>query len=439
MSQVLSTFLVLSCFSFLRIGMAEKYTNFKVRNVQSPQEELNERQRGLFALKLTFSKEGQPVDLPSFQLQIFPTAGNLTLDSELSVEQAIEDYLRTYFKTLYPNLDDDDDDETPQFNSIEVDVTGMRPVTSEDTRHGRRLQRQGTEFNVQTIMRFNDGIFPEYGALEESMQDAMFNNFNEFLTSFLPLYSTEELSGVDSGNYISGFTDPPTLSPSMVPTDSRGIISEINSNIPVNVQNTWGINPIYPAVICGGAVFILTALWLSYRRKRIADADMDALSGIDHISVDFDGRQEALDLERQRHRQQRKLRKTQEYSEEDKERQIEEESPRKENRKRPWHISGEQVQSYSMEDGRTTVHITPEGATYADESKTELPMIINVASSMSGVSYRDDGHDLMSTPTGSSEYMNSSAVRYPSEGQRRPLPSMRRGGAEFGLSRGDLY
>lgn len=446
-------------------AMATSNSAFRVRNVQGRQEELSGRRRKLFLLAMTFSQEGEPIDLPAFRFQVFPTNGTLTTENALEMERALEDYLKSYFGLLFPQTNEEVDG-TPQFVSVDVSIQNMSPVTSDETRR-RQLQRQGTEFNILTTLRFVDSTFPAYGVLNSTMQDAMVNNFDQFLTSFLPYYATTDLADIDSGKYISGFTDPPTFKPTAAPTavvNTRGSISEVNENlVPADDQGNKFLNPIYPAVICGVAVFILTAIWLSYRRKKGDDYETgaDDLSDIEHVSVDFDGRQEALEMERERlakhRREQEELERQQQEMLKQKEITA---LPDTKNRKRPWHITGGPVQSVDMNDGKTRIYVQPGRATYADVRRIETPMILNAASSTSIGSFIDDGSDLALNPTASWEVNPSeswdqnptssweenpstswedSTSRSRHEDHRIPLPSMGRGGARFGMQRGERY
>ena len=486
----------------------------QARHAVAAQTEPDDMQRKLFNLGVSY-QTNSPIDLPPFQIQLFPTPGDLQLASKLAVEKSIDDYLTAYFGISYPDLEVDDSS-TPQFYSANAQIKGTRPVTSNATRL-RKLSIEGTEFDVSAVLRFRDSVFPDYQAMKAIMQDAMANNFSSFLKHFLPTYATPEIQGVDSGYYISGFTNPPSSSPTAAPTAAptagtslshgSGSLSQSNKSIPVNVKgNGGGINPIYPAIGCGVIVFILTALWLSYRRKRVNDCEMDDWSDIDHVSVDFDGRQEALEVEQER---QRKHLEEQERLEQEEQQAIQRnEKAREENsRKRPWNILGRHVQNVPMGDGRTTIHMG--SPSNADEAQTQTPIILNAASNMSGASFHDDGRDLTLNPTGSSErdhpreqewieegdeeqngrrkynsrknnrrnrqseyseghvqtvpmadgrttiHIHADSVSegddesdydlslnptestedFSSRGQRLPLPSMRRGGVEFGMSR----
>ncbi len=451
-------------------SVTSQETVFRVRNLHGHREVLNERQREIFELQLTFSKEGDPIDLPMFYLQVFPTPIPLDVDSEMGMERALADFFKIYFDVKYPQLEDDIETSSPQFNSATVDIVEMRTITSQNTRN-RKLQRQGTEFDIRTVLRFDYGVFPDYAQLKDDIQ-SVFDDFNLFLTDFLPAYTTTSLQLIDSGLYISGFTDPPTTSPtttippSAPPTadTARNTVSEINQNAQINKKNGDGLGGIYPALICGVIVFLLTVLWLSYGRRKVADIESDEYSvptAAGHISVDFDGRQEALDLEKDRHFQHQMQQEIlEQYQNEEIAQQLR--TTKRKNHKRPWHISGGHIQSERMEDGRTTIHISPEMAedahdAYEDEDEDEKDVddadsadnaddtkqstsrkhrdgavIYNVASSMEDSSYYDNGRSLFCA-TGSSDFFGDSSVRYSQvQQQRTPLPSMSKGDAEFG-------
>lgn len=378
------------------------------------------------------------------------------------MEAALDDYLTAYFKGLYPELDTDPVDGAPQFLSASVGVASMAPITSDNARRNLQ-QRSGTQFDVETTLRFQDGIFPEYGELESNMQDAMFNNFDVFLADYLFFYGTPDLANIDSGTYISGFTTPPeaTDNPTAAPSASiGGSISQINESVPVNAQDGDGINPLYPAIGCGVVMFVLTALFLSYRRKRLLDMDVSTDdSDIEHISVDFDGRQEAVELERERQlqyqKEQQMIHEQQEREMLQQQQQLEAQRKKNNNKRKNkfgWSKSKVPVEKIQMEDGRTTIHIAPvipdedseydqrpdEDDSVYDRRRGELPMIFNVASSMSHESFHDDhDNDFMRTYTSDSGEHDSSASSniyqpYGNGGGRRPLPSMSRGGATFG-------
>jgi hypothetical protein len=422
---------------------ASSSANFRVRNVQGRLDELNDRQRELMTLELTFSQEGDPVDLPPFQLQIFPTPNPLTSESEITMKAALEDYLKVYFDGIYPELDTRPEESSPQFHSISVDLANMNSITSDNTR--RNLQRKGTQFDIQTVLRFQDGVFPEYEELSGNMKDAMSNNFDDFLVNYLAFYATPELASIDSGNYVSGFTGPPTTAPTVAPTTAGGLrnnISQINQGVTGNSDKGDGVNPLWPAVGCGVAMFVLTALFFSYRVKRLSDWDAGTdADDIEHISVDFDGRQEALELERERRYQQQK---EQEMLHEQQEREMLQQQQQKEAAtpsKRKWGGWGksqEPVERVRMEDGRTTIHIAP--VLSADEDHdtrlAETPMILNTASTMRDQSFHDEGKDLYRTYTSDSEYTDSEAAS--GWGGTSQLPSMSRGDAEFGRHEPDL-
>lgn len=373
---------------------------FRVRNVHGPREEHNDRQRKLFELQLTFSKEGEPLLLPIYQLQVFPTPLPIDSDSALSMDAALGDFFKQYFDAKYPNVDGDDDDtvttDVPQFDSVLVETINVRTITSESKRTRRRLQRQGTEFDIRTTLRFEDGVFPEYSQIKQDLQ-LLFDDVDSFVSDYLPAYTTTALEQVDTVTYIPGFTDAPTTSPTTSPTASpsgdsttprNGTVSEINQTAQANDDN-GRLDAIYPALICGVVVFILTALWLAHRRNRVADIDVDDYSApIEHISVDYDGRQEAMDLAKERQREhQKEQERLEQFQNEEIARRLRASRQGSSLSNQAWLFSGNTVQSERMEDGRTTIHISPEtyggDYDYDDGNMSEITQgaVMNTSSS----------------------------------------------------------
>lgn len=302
----------------------EPSSKFSVRsllqqNVDLDVDNMSERRRQAFELKITFSEEGEPVEIPVFQLQLFPTPTALDASSEMILETSLEDYLRTYFEDKYSSPAGEDEDDTtettsPAFRSVSVDILEMRPVISTDTRmRGRRqLQRQGTELDVQTTLRFDDGIFPENSELEQDMSQSLRQDFDVFVRDYLSLYATDnpELDAIDSGAYLSSFTSSPTTSPTVSPPRTIGALNtDVQNN--ANGKGSGVGYALYPAIGAGVAVFVITALILSARRRRnqarskkgwYGDASSRGES-VAHVSVDFDGREEAMEVERRRRQQ----------------------------------------------------------------------------------------------------------------------------------------
>jgi hypothetical protein len=241
---------------------------------------------------------------------------------------------------------------------------------------------------------------------------SLFEDGESFISDFLPAYITSTLELVDTIVYVPGVTDPPTTPPTRSPTTGptaapqgdaaaagggnstaaprNSTISEVNTTTPENLKNNRGIDAIYPALICGVVVFILTALWLAHRRHRvvdIVDADADEYSApMEHISVDYDGRQEALDIAKQRQLEHMRTQEDlEQYQNEEIARRLR--ASRQEN---AWYnLAGNAVQSEKMEDGRTTIHISPEtygseDYDYHDENlseMTQVPALMNTSSS----------------------------------------------------------
>ena len=302
--------LLLSLLGSLSLVTSESL--FRVRSLQNVNsaDNVSERRRKIDEFDLTFDEEGEPIDLPTYKLQLFPIPSSLDSNSEMILETALQDYLTAFFLQQYPPATDDAEDTEsapPEFSSALVDIVDSKAVVSDDTRR-RRLQREGMELDIDTTLWFVDGVFPEVSSLDTDMHEAFFNNFDVFLTEYLPAYAAgadTELDGIDSGVYLPGFTQPPTSSPSVgVQRD----ISEANEGIENNIggEGSGAGYLLYTALGAGVAMFILTALVLSSKRRRV-EADRKSGNNDDlslgsraHVSIDFDGRQEALELERER-------------------------------------------------------------------------------------------------------------------------------------------
>jgi hypothetical protein len=325
------------------LSLATADSLFKVRNLQGVDNEkiMSERRRKIFELDLTFDDEGEPIDLPSFQLQLFPTPTTLDSSSEMILETALEDYLTAFFEQQYPPPDDDaPSDTSPYFRSALVDIVGMKDISSNNSRR-RQLQRQGSELDVKTTLWFDNGVFPEYSTLDSDMQNALVNNFDVFLSTYLPAYASSanpELEAVDSGEYLSGFSSSPTASPSQA---IQRDVSQANEGIETNGRRGGPGYVLFPAIGAGVAMFIITALILSSKRRRAAADrksgyyDDESTSAPAHISIDFDGRQEALELERERQEE--------EYTQQAIARRL--------------RASKAERYSERMADGRTTIHL----------------------------------------------------------------------------------
>eukprot|EP00934_Nitzschia_sp_Nitz4_P003711 Nitzschia sp. Nitz4//scaffold27_size158506//117784//119484//NITZ4_002616-RA/size158506-processed-gene-0.243-mRNA-1//1//CDS//3329545536//3701//frame0 len=363
--------------------------------------------------KITFSEDGEPVELPAYQIQLYPTTQSISDTSQLAIETSLEEYLRNHFEDLYPKTDNDnggDDDSSgpPEFVSVSVSVVGATSfeygrvrslqtaadaTTSSSTRpHDRSLVAYGTTLDVETTMRFQDGNFPSSSDLEANMEDALFDNFNVFLSDYLSVYATPELLGVDTGNYLSGFTPSPTMSPTkptMAPTISSGVIAGANRDQPVNATDdgNW-LKSLYPAIFCGVAMFMLTGLWLASRRVRMSEVDdgsyldgesksypesMAPSSAMEHISVDYDGRQEARELAEaeamERERQSQRIEREREYQRQ-KRRGMQEMGANSK-----YHLG--LIHSVPMTDGETTVHVPP-SMEYRSSSKRYDPTAITM-------------------------------------------------------------
>jgi hypothetical protein len=294
------------------VSLAAAESLFRVRSLHNVNNAniMSDRRRKILELDLTFEEEGEPIDLPTYKLQLFPIQSSLDSNGEMILETALQDYLTAFFLQQYPSAADETDDTesvTPEFKSATVDVVDSKAIVSDDTRR-RQLQRQGMELNIDTTLRFVDGVFPDDSRLDSDMQKAFFTNFDVFLAEYLPAYAAgadTELDGIDSGVYLTGFTAPPTSSPSV---SVQRDISQANEGLENNVggEGSGAGYLLYTAIGAGVAMFVLTALVLSAKRRRI---EADRKSGYDddvsvgsraHVSIDFDGRQEAMELERER-------------------------------------------------------------------------------------------------------------------------------------------
>lgn len=412
--------------------LASAASVFRVRPLSSSSSKSQHfERRKEFTLELTFSDEGEAIELPPYQLQLYPTTQDLDDTSELFLETALEDYLRSRFEMWYPDVDDEEEEEdaengetsestTPVFTMLTVDVWDMTSFQWDGSRRlhqppkpkrqgqqeqpisqERSLQRYGTTLDVKTTLRFKEGNFPTSEQLEHDMETALFDNFNIFLSEYLFVYATPELLAVDTGNYISGFTNSPTSRPTPSPTVNSGndgsgpVFSEANQQ-PVNVrdkENRW--NALYPAIFCGVAMFLLTALWLAHRRTRISDLDVDSESDggsssctpsdMEHISVDYDGRAEARELELEQER----------YNYEQQQLQMERAQQLQEQQYRSRPMAGP-LQSVQIRDGQTTVHVPPIMMDGRSGSRRYEPstILVRTASNLDGSFYHnDDDHE----------------------------------------------
>jgi len=301
---------------------------------------MRERRRKVFEFEYPDDAyEGSPMDVPSFHLQLFPTTTELDTNSEMILETALQDYLTAVFKQQYPSgVTDSQGNPAPEFVSALIDIVGSKTIAPggnvrrrQRQQQRRQLQRQGTDVTVKATLYFFDGIFPEDSSLESDLQTALSRNFNVFSTTYLPLYAAgtnSELEGIDSGLYVasSSGASPTTPSPPAAaapaaptapatapssPTPSPSKPREV-SQINQQAQNNGGKKTakeyfLYSAIGAGVAMFIITALVLSSKRRRVTaehrsryNIDDESMSTRAHISVDFDGRQEALELERER-------------------------------------------------------------------------------------------------------------------------------------------
>jgi hypothetical protein len=352
--------IMLCMFGSLALATADSLYKIRSRHDANAEQVMSERRRKLLELDLTFSSDGDPTELPQFQLQLFPTTKSLDSTSEMILETALQDYLTSFFERKYPSNFNEDtateeslNEAAPYFRSALVDIVESTTIFSTDTRR-RRLQREGTALDIITTLRFADGIFPEYDQLQSDMQLAMFSNFDVFLKDYLPVYAGgyyPELEAIDSGKYVPGFTSPPTASPTS--STPRGTVSQANNQLQNN-ENGKGSGAgyvLFAAVGAGVLMFIITALVLSSRRRR-AQANrkvryLDEGSNVGHVSIDFDGRQEAVDLERERQQEayaQREIARRLRASKDDE-----------------W-------QRERMPDGRTTVYIAKQDPPPSGES-----------------------------------------------------------------------
>jgi hypothetical protein len=321
------------------------------------------RRRDFF--DFTFSDEGETLILPPFSVQLYPIEGNggvLLDDSRRAIESTMGDYLLDTLTNAFL------EESTVDLRSVQVKVVDERVIgtSGERRRLGQRFLRQGTEVALEAILTFSAQPIPDERNIQEDVKVSLSDtNMATFLEEYLALEtSAEQLAAVDAAVLVvvpqttddDGLPEPPTAAPG-----ERGSISEINQGIPVNVSgDDGGIDAIYPAAIVGVAVFILTVFFFAQRRQRVFDiedsfVDDDDESKEEHISVDYDGKQQEEEDLRLR--------------------------------------SAGPLQTVRMDDGQTTLHIPP-----INDSSSRVyepsPMLLSSASSVSSsFTYEDHSYN----------------------------------------------
>lgn len=380
------------------------------------------------------------MELPGFRLQLFPTPGDLSEESELVLGLALQDYLKATFEAAYPEVEDDDEETTtttnPQLISTTVELVSFTSVTSTDTRQRQRqLQgRQGTEVEVEATLTFKDETIPESSDIETQLDDALYNNFATFVTDYLSFYATDELEGIESGTYLSGATTAPSMAPTTEPPSTSGggggVIAAINNNTPVNVQSDTRLRALIPAAICGIAMFLLTTLFFAHRRRQLKSFHLDGADSesgyggedfaVDHISIDYDGREEARQLQLEQQQMQQDIDADQLHEL----RELRKMEQERFSRPKPTQgtISSERVQGSAM-----ALHVPPVMEARSSSRHYEpSAMVVGSASSSVGSSYYDDRE--LNSLSGSEWSTDNNVNIY---GGQRKLPSMM-GGGEFG-------
>jgi hypothetical protein len=319
----------------------------------------------------TFSDEGETLVLPLFSVQFYPKEGNsgvLEDDSKRAIESAMGDYLLDTLTNYFL------EDSTVDLRSVRVNVVDWRVVGTSDERRrqSQRFLRQGTEVDLEATLTFSAQPIPNERNVQEDVEASLSDtNMAAFLDEYLELETTAaQVPAVDAAVLVVvpqtaddvGLPEQPTAAPG-----ERGSISEINQGIPVNVaDDDGGISAIFPAAIVGVAVFLLTVFFFAQRRQRVIDIedsfDDDDESKEEHISVDYDGKQQEEEELRLR--------------------------------------SAGPLQSVRMDDGQTTLHIPP----ITDSSSRVYdasPMVLSSASSVSSsFTYEDYNYNSPSRGSG---------------------------------------
>jgi hypothetical protein len=295
--------------------------DFQVRSLLTT-ERASER-RKLLDFIPTFSDDGMTAEMPLLTLQLKGLPGTpLSDDAYDAVQYAMSDYLREVLQERWPSTDTMDYDAgsmameardnsitlTPALTSVKVEIVADRSIGGRRRRRRRQLQT-GNEVDVLATLTFRDlasaaankeGVeynqaqasssVPSDDTLRAAAGDA-WNDLSEFEKYLYEAIGRQgdavkqefvALEGLASAEQFP--TSPPTAAPTPGVTQpqsdgdqDRGDVGGTDNTVAsVNdssnlATNTRAINPLYPALIAGFAVFLCTIIVLGYRRRRSSD------------------------------------------------------------------------------------------------------------------------------------------------------------------------
>ncbi|KAG7337597.1 hypothetical protein IV203_021853 [Nitzschia inconspicua] len=167
------------------------------------------------------------------------------------------------------------------------DLTQQRDVLSQNAGVGSgNTNNQGSNAESDTNTKNGALSLPPDEMLVGAAGDAWndLTVFEEYLFDAIGRQGSEvvaEFANLQSVSSTAVFpTTPPTVAPTTTPTDETSpadpdetgdkVVSSINDSSNLQAPQT-GIDPLYPALIAGIAVFLCTIIVLGYRRRRSSD------------------------------------------------------------------------------------------------------------------------------------------------------------------------
>ncbi len=289
--------------------------------------------RHLFEFIPTFSEDGTDVDLPLLSLQLRGTGvASMSADAYDAIQNAMNGYLRDVLGAKWGT--DSLDPTAPVMTDARTEIVAERTLNGTDTRRGLRTLQDagddggpaGVEVDLRATLTFRDAgdgaaagdvegatdiefndaepdsestssspssaSVPSQEALEGAAGD-VWNDLSTFETVYLAdVLSAEdeslrqEFASLDSMTTAAVFptsapaspgtappvaltapTEAPTATPA--PTPARVVAGINDSAVPPPQQD--GMNPLWPALIVGIAVFLCTIIVLGIRRQRHID------------------------------------------------------------------------------------------------------------------------------------------------------------------------